>query len=196
MYYLFGLKNPGKDFEQTAHNIVGEMMEMFWHDNHGFFQNRHEDKKRKRELAKGRLAETELVAIFSNSFMNNSGTCLSDVEQNDKEQVMVIYDDIDLPFGEVKVSFNRGDGGHNGVKNIIKVLDTKQFIRIRVGVAPTDWFGNPKKPKGKLAVSNYLTKRKLSKKYSMQYPDIYREVEDILLDILRNGRQSAMNKFN
>jgi len=196
MYYLFGLQNPGKEFEQTAHNIGGIMMDMFWDDNYCFFQEKREEQNRKREIAKGRLSEIELTAIFSRSFMNNSGTCLSDVSEEDKEPVIVIYDDIDLPFGEIKISFNRGDGGHNGIKDIIKVLGTKEFIRIRVGVAPTDWFGNPKKPKGRQAVSNYLTKRKLSKKYAVQFPDIFRTVEEMVLEILKNGRQAAMNKFN
>jgi len=196
MYYLFGLQNPGKEFDQTPHNIGGAMMDMFWEDNSSFFQNRREDQSRKRDIAKGRMAEQELYAVFSNTFMNTSGTCLSDVEDGHKEKVVIIYDDIDLPFGEVKISFNRGDGGHNGIKDIIKVLGTKEFIRIRVGVAPTDWFGNPRKPKGRNAVQNYLTKKKLNKKYAMQYGDIFRTVEGIILEILRNGRQAAMNKFN
>ncbi len=196
MYYVFGLQNPGKEFEQTPHNIGGAMMSLFWDDNHGFFQNRREDQKRKHEIAQGMLAEQELVAIFSKSFMNRSGTCVSDIEQDDYKNLIVLYDDIDLPFGEVKISFNRGDGGHNGIKDIIKVLGTKEFIRVRIGVSPTDWFGNPRKPKGRDAVSNYLTKRKLPKKYAMQYGEIYRTVEGIILEILKNGRQAAMNKFN
>lgn len=196
MYYVFGLQNPGREFEQTPHNIGGAMMDLFWEDNSGFFQNRREDQKRKRDIAQGMLAEQDLFAIFSNSFMNTSGTCISDIAPEDYKNLIVLYDDIDLPFGEVKISFNRGDGGHNGIKDITKVLGTKEFIRVRIGVSPTDWFGNPRKPKGRDAVSNYLTKRKLSKKYAMQYGDIYRTVEDIILEILRNGRQAAMNKFN
>lgn len=196
MYYLFGLHNPGKEYEQTPHNIGGAMMNFFWDDNNSFFSDKREDKKRKRHVARGRLAEVELTAVFSDSYMNTSGTCVSDIADEDKEKLIVLYDDIDLPFGEVKISFNRGDGGHNGIKDIIKVLGTKEFIRVRIGVAPTDWFGNPKKPKGRNAVNNYLTKKKLSKKYAMQYGDIYRTVEEIILEILKNGRQSAMNKFN
>ena len=196
MYYLIGLGNPGKEYESTAHNIGAVLMEMFWQENHCFFGDRRKEDKRKREIVEGMLSEEPITAIFSHSFMNTSGTCLSDVESKDTDKVMVIYDDIDLPFGEVRISFNRGDGGHNGIKDIIKTLKTKEFIRIRVGVAPTDWFGNPRKPKGHLAVANYLTKKKLSKKYMMQYVDIYSTVEEVVLEILRNGRASAMNKFN
>jgi len=196
MYNLIGLHNPGKEYEQTPHNIGGAMMNLFWDDNHCFFSDKREDKKRKRHIAEGRLSEVELRAIFSDSYMNTSGTCVSDIEDENKDKLIVLYDDIDLPFGEIKISFNRGDGGHNGIKDIIKVLDTKEFIRVRIGVAPTDWFGNPRKPKGRNAVNNYLTKKKLSKKYAMQYADIFRTVEEIVLEILKNGRQSAMNKFN
>lgn len=196
MYYLFGLQNPGREFEQTPHNMGGVMMDMFWTNNETFFEDRREERHRKRFISKGRLAEQEITAIFSNSFMNTSGTCVSDIAEEDKEHLMVIHDDIDLPFGEVKISFDKGAGGHNGVKDIVKVLDTQKFIRIRIGVAPVDWFGKMRKPRGRNAVNNYLTRKQLSKRYSMQYGSIYSQVEEAVLEILRNGRQAAMNKFN
>lgn len=196
MYYVIGLQNPGKEYEHTPHSIGGEIMRIFWDNNQTFFQSLREEKNRKRHIATGMLAETDLAVILSDSFMNTSGTCVSDVSPEDAENVVVVYDDIDLPFGEIRISFDRGDGGHNGIKDIIAVLGTKEFIRIRIGVSPTDWFGNPRKPKGRNAINNYLTKKKLSKKYIVQYASIYSEVENMIIEILKNGRQAAMNKFN
>ena len=195
MHYCIGLRNPGREYEQTPHNIGGYILEEFYRDHEHFFGNRREDSKRKRDVVEGKIADTDLTLIFPNTFMNTSGTCVSDLK-DEHEQLIVIYDDIDLSYGDVKVSFDRGDGGHNGVKDIIKVLGTRKFIRIRVGVSPTDWFGNPRKPKGANAVSNYLTKRKISKKYAMCLPDVMQTVEEALITILREGRSKAMNKIN
>ena len=194
MYYCIGLQNPGKEYEQTPHNIGGYLLKHFYDEHDHFFKDLREESKRKRKVTEGMISDSHMTLIFPTTFMNTSGTCVSDVE--DPEKLVVLYDDIDLPFGEVRVSFDRGDGGHNGVKDIIKVLGTRSFIRVRIGVSPTDWFGNPRKPKGKDAVSNYLTKKKISKKYAMTLPDVALRVEEALLTIVREGRVKAMNKIN
>ncbi len=113
---------------------------------------------------KGKEVEYEL--ILPKTFMNNSGDAFKGVlSKKEKERVkevekiIVIHDDIALPFGEVRVSFGRGDGGHNGIKDLIKKLGSKKFIRIRVGVCPLDFFGRCRKPK-KEAMNKYLTARK------------------------------------
>jgi len=194
MYYCIGLMNPGKEYEQTPHNIGGYLLKNFYKDHEHFFKGLREESKRKREITEGMISDSEIALVFPTTYMNTSGTSVSDVE--DSERLIVLYDDIDLPFGEVRVSFDRGDGGHNGVKDIIKVLGTRSFVRIRIGVAPTDWFGNPRKPKGRDAVTNYLTKKKISKKYAMCLPDVAVKVEEAILTILREGRVKAMNKIN
>lgn len=196
MYYCIGLGNPGKEYEHTPHNIGLSLLNEFLKDNEHFFQDKAEDQKYKRHVAAGKLAEQDITLIFPDTFMNVSGVAVSDIQGDQADKLIVIYDDIDLPFGDVKISFDRGDGGHNGIKDIVKTLGTREFIRIRVGVSPTDWFGNPRKPKGNNAVSNYLTKKKISKKYAMCFPNILTVVEDAIVCILKEGRAKAMNKIN
>jgi len=196
MYYCIGLGNPGKEYEQTPHNIGLSLLKEFHKENEHYFGEIKEEQQFKRHVSAGKMCEQGITLIFPDTFMNTSGVCVSDLQHEDAEKLVVLYDDIDLPFGEVRISFDRGDGGHNGIKSIEKSLDTRKFIRLRIGVSPTDWFGNPRKPKGRDAVSNYLTKKKLSKKYAMQTPEILQRVEDAIICLAKEGRAKAMNKIN
>ena len=78
----------------------------------------------------------ELLLVKPNTFMNNSGVSAKGVAKNYNTDIVVVYDDIDIPLGEVRCSFARGAGGHNGIQSIIDHLGTKEFFRIRVGVRP------------------------------------------------------------
>ena len=69
---------------------------------------------------------------------------------------MVIYDDIDLPIGKMKISFNRSSGGHNGLGSIIKALKSEEFVRIRIGTSPATPSGKIRKPKGEKDVLKFL----------------------------------------
>jgi len=126
--------------------------------------------------------------------MNNSGRVFGK-DKIDTKKIIIIHDDIDLPFGKIKLSFGRGDGGHNGLKDIIKVLGTKRFVRIRVGVCPVDFFGRCRKPKGG-ALNKYLVEKRLSKKYILRYEELAEKVEKILKKIIFEGVDVAMNEFN
>ena len=82
--------------------------------------------------------------------MNNSGKSLFPLIKSKKtaEQLVVVYDDLDLPLGTLKVSFNRGSGGHRGLDSIIKALKTREFTRIRIGTSSATPSGKIKKPIG------------------------------------------------
>ncbi len=106
-----------------------------------------------------------------------------------------MYDDIDLPLGTLKISFNRGSGGHRGVESVIKSVKTKAFIRLRVGVAPTTPSGKIKKPKGEQKILDFLMgdfkpkERDVLKKTS-------KKVVEALEMIVLEGKEKAMGKFN
>ena len=129
--------------------------------------------------------------------MNNSGSSVIYFVKSIKaaEKLIVIYDDLDLPFGSIKVSYNKSSGGHRGVESIIKALKTEAFIRIRVGISPATAGGKLKKPKGEEAVEKAIlgafkkaeldTLKKVSKK-----------VVEALETILKDGREIAMMEFN
>ena len=131
MKLIIGLGNPGKKYEETRHN-VGFMAVDFLQkkmDMPEFKLN----KKCKSEISK----ENGIILAKPQTFMNNSGEaalCLISFFKIDPEKIIIIHDDLDLGFGKIRKSENRGSAGHNGVQSIIDNLKTKSFMRLRVGI--------------------------------------------------------------
>lgn len=197
MFYLFGLGNPGEKYEQTPHNIGKTYASYYMSENKDSLSSPR-DVRNKYKISKGVFCEECLSVIYpTGTYMNSSGDCTLDIDHEDRRNLIVIYDDIDLAVGEIKISFNRGDGGHNGIRDIVKKMRTKEFTRIRVGVCPLDFFGKKRKPKGHAAINRYLVDKKLSKRSSMVFQDkVFTKIDQAIDEILKNGSQSAMNKFN
>lgn len=194
MYYVLGLENPGEKYQDTPHNIGGDILELMYQRYADVFTNRHQQGKA--EVAESYVDGVDMQYIFSGTFMNHSGQNLAHVPKQESDKVIVIHDDIDLPFGQIRIAYNRGDGGHNGIKDVVRQLGTKAFIRIRIGVQPFDILGRPRKPKGGRAVNNYLVYKRLSKKYRDKYSDLADQVHKAIYTIASEGREKAMNKFN
>lgn len=210
MFTILGLLNDEEKYQNTAHNIGGQIVcNILKNKNENIFQNASSlfySSSRKAKISTGffekKNKEYEYEFVLPQNFMNNSGDSLAGVfSKNEKERekeienLIVVYDDIDLPFGEIKITFNRGDGGHNGIKDIESKIKSKKYIKIKIGVCPTDFFGKPRKPK-KESVAKYLTEKKLSSKYTKKYESIEKRIVEILEEIMTNGYQKAMNKFN
>lgn len=148
---VVGLNNPGEEYEDTRHNIGAEVVKKFAEKN-GFSAWR-KDTRMQARVCQG----NGVLLALPTTFMNKSGESVAVImKENPNAKLIVVHDDIDLPLGEVKVSLNRGAGGHNGVQNIIDRLGTKDFTRLRIGIIPTSLFGNLKKPKGEGAVSKFV----------------------------------------
>ncbi len=197
MFYIFGLGNPGEKYEQTPHNIGKTYASYFLSENKDLFGNPR-DVRNKHRISKSFSTENQISVIYPmGTYMNNSGDCVAEIEHEDKENLIVLYDDIDLAIGEIRISFNRGDGGHNGIRDITKKIRTKEFIRIRIGVCPLDFFGKKRKPKGHDSINRYLVGKKLSKRSSMTFNQkVFPKIDKAIEEIMKNGVQSAMNKFN
>ena len=106
-----GARNPGEEYENTRHN-VGRMFVEYLKKKEDFPEWR-EDKKLKAVTSEGKVGKGKVLLVKPNNFMNNSGKSLLPLVKNKKqaEQLVIIYDDLDLPLGTLKVSFNRGAGG-------------------------------------------------------------------------------------
>ena len=123
MKAIIGLGNPGPKHEGNRHN-VGFMARDALAQKEGL-------KFSEQKLFKAEVVDygEELLLVKPNTFMNNSGESVRALVKNYNVDVVVLYDDIDIPLGEVRCSFARGAGGHNGVQSIIDHLGTKEFFR-------------------------------------------------------------------
>lgn len=195
MYYIVGLGNPGKEYENTRHNI-GWLVCDYVRAQAGL-PPLIENKAVSGRTTEGTIGTEKVSILYPDTFMNNSGTAVAKfVPRQDVTNLIVIHDDIDLPFGEIKLGKDRGDGGNNGVKSIIAKLGTKDFIRIRVGIAPKSfWTGGVKRPKGGGPLERYVLKP-FTKGEEAKLKEIKERAYGALQEILQNGLPAAMNKFN
>ncbi|MFM2381941.1 MAG: hypothetical protein RLZZ76_708, partial [Candidatus Parcubacteria bacterium] len=117
------------------------------------------------------------------------------VPKGAEAELIVVYDDVDLALGEVKISFDRGAGGHNGLKSIIERLGTTAFVRVRVGVAQKSFFtGALKRPKGE-ALPKFVLAPFTAKEQKV-LEEVLSKSCDAIIAIVGQGREYAMNQFN
>ena len=174
-YLVVGLGNPGEEYANTRHN-TGQILA---------------------DLAAKKVENKKVKFAEINSFMNKSGSAVKKLVTSKKAaaNLVVIYDDLDLPLGSLKISFNRGSGGHKGVESIIKALGTKEFVRIRVGICPTTPSGKLKKISGEEAVIDFILGKfkpaelEIIKKHA-------KAIAAIVETIAAEGLPAAMNQFN
>jgi PTH1 family peptidyl-tRNA hydrolase len=111
------------------------------------------------------------------------------------EKMVVVYDDLDLAVGTMKVSFDRGSGGHKGLESVTRAVKTKKFVRVRIGISPTTAAGKIKKPLGEEEVATYI----LVRFKQSELPTInatFKKASQAIGTIISDGYVAAMNKFN
>jgi len=174
MYTIVGLGNPGEEYSETRHN-TGRMALA--------------------ALTRAEIAGIKLIEL--DTFMNKSGSGVAKVIKSKKaaEKLVVIYDDLDLPLGTVKISYNRGSGGHKGIESIIRALGTEAFIRVRIGISPTTPSGKIKKPLGEEKVEKHIL-GKFTPKEREVLKKIFKKVAEAMEVLVRDGLQSAMTLCN
>jgi len=130
MIVVIGLGNPGIKYIGHRHNIGFQILDEL--------AEKHESYFNERGIVSALVAtpSSDMLLAKPQTFMNHSGISARALVRNHEGHLVVVYDDIDINLGEIKISFGRGAGGHNGVQSIIDHLGTKDFIRVRVGVRP------------------------------------------------------------
>jgi len=194
-YIIVGLGNPGQEYQDTRHNTgrmaVDALAKRIEVDE---WKN---DKNIKSEVAKIKIGKNSAVLIKPNTFMNKSGDAVRSLIKNKKmaETLVVVHDDLDIPFGKIKISFNKSAGGHRGVESIIKTVKTEGFIRMRIGISPITASGKMKKPSGEKAVEDLiLGKFKPSEQDILK--KIMKKAAEGLESIVIDGRDVATMKIN
>ncbi|MFT5849997.1 MAG: PTH1 family peptidyl-tRNA hydrolase [Patiriisocius sp.] len=193
MFYIVGLGNPGTEYENTRHN-VGWMVLDYMVAQRGL-PSAFPSSKFAGRISEGVLGGEEVTLLYPDTFMNKSGSAVKKlVPKGSEGSLVVVYDDVDLPTGEIKISSGRGDGGHNGIKSIIASLGTKDFARVRVGIAPVSFFGATKRPKGarlpKHVLGDFKKREQKDVEQSLMYAT--KAVECLVSD----GLEKTMNQYN
>ena len=194
MKLVVGLGNPGEEYENTRHNtgwimldfILGKKAE--WKEANGtkafYF----------RDGVGGKPTEF----LKPTTFMNNSGNAVAFVKDKHKlklQDIVIIYDDIDLPIGKMKISYDKSSGGHNGLESIIKKLKSREFVRIRIGIAPATPSGKIKKPKGEEAMLKFLLGKYKDSELA-ELKKLSKKVALALEVLLTEGKEKAMSLYN
>lgn len=195
MFTVVGLGNPGEEYEKTRHNVGRIILSQIAKKND--FSIWKTDMKTKSLQAIGKLGKQKILFIFPETFMNNSGLSIKPLikSKNDLEKLVVVYDDLDLPIGTIKISYNRSSGGHNGLESIIKNVKSEAFTRVRVGVSPVTPGGKLKKPKGEKAVVDFLLKD-FRESEMTELKKVSKKIDDALTIITNEGRLKAMTLYN
>ena len=163
MYIIVGLGNPGQEYAHTRHN-TGRMTQQYISEH---------------------VPKLSAKFVFLDTFMNKSGQGIAKVVKSKgaAEKLIVIYDDLDLPLGTLKISYNRGSGGHKGLESIIRALKTKEFIRIRIGIGK------------KVDVEKHILGQ--FKKSELEIlKKVFKHTSEAVQMIISEGPERAVNKFN
>jgi len=159
MTIIVGLGNPGEEYDNTRHNAGRIVLEVF--------RKKYDlpewelDSKLNALVSEGKVGKKKVTLLCPETFMNKSGNSLKSVITSAKKakDLVVVHDDLDLPIGRFKISFNKSSGGHRGVESIMKTVKTEEFTRIRVGISPETAGGKLKKPHGEEAVEKAILGR-------------------------------------
>jgi PTH1 family peptidyl-tRNA hydrolase len=185
MHLVVGLGNPGKRYALTRHN-AGFMAVDTLSSRTGADCSRSQFGAL---VDRTDVSSNPVVLAKPQSFMNRSGQPVASLKgyyKVDAEQVVVVHDELDLPFGTVKVKLGGGHGGHNGLRDIMKHFSGKDFVRVRVGVSrpPPGW-----------DVANYVLAPWTGDEQD-QLEDVMRRAADAVEVIVSDGAKSAMNQIN
>lgn len=185
MYIVAGLGNPTKEYDRTRHNVgfavIDKLAERYNIDV--------SDRKHRAYCGKGVIEGQRVLLVKPQTFMNLSGESLRsalDYYKEDPMNLIVIYDDISLATGQLRIRLKGSAGGHNGIKNIIAHLGTQEFPRIKVGVG--------EKPP-RMDLKDYVLSR-FSKGEQELMDEAFGEAAQAVVMMMCEGTDRAMNHFN
>lgn len=183
MKLVVGLGNPDKQYENTRHN-VGFMLLDYIFDSSNFIVN----KKMNAMEYIDNINGEKVIVIKPMTYMNLSGDAVSkyiNFYKIDINDILVIQDDLDMPIGRVKLISNHGDGGHNGIKDIVLKIGSKGFLRLKIGIGKSDLVDTKDYVLGKFKNED---KDKLT--------GVFLRLRDIINDYTSINRDSLIQKYN
>ena len=186
MLIVVGLGNPGREYARTRHNVGFDVLDVLSEKTgiaptksamHGL-------------IGEGFVRGEKLVLVKPQTYMNLSGQCVTELVQWYKQpmdRLLVVYDDIDLPLGRLRLRASGSAGTHNGMRSIIGLLGAQDFPRLRVGVGG--------KPEGWELADWVLSHYQTAQERQTQF-DAFLQAADVVLDYMEHGLDSAMRLAN
>ena len=184
MYVICGLGNPGRDYENTRHNMGFMTMDVLA-SKLGIAVDK---LKFKALLGEGRIGTEKVILVKPQTFMNLSGEALRPIMDYYKcpiENLIVVYDDIDIPLGALRIRAKGSSGSHNGMKSVIYQLQNDSFPRVRIGLGAS----------GQIPLISFVI-GKPSKEEQTVLAQTISDAADACVSIVTDGVSVAMNKFN
>lgn len=184
VYIIVGLGNPGKKYENTRHNMGFIAVDLIAEE----YGIKVDKLKFKALVGEGRIAGQKVVLVKPQTFMNLSGQSVTEIMnfyKEDIENLIVIYDDIDIPTGSIRLRKKGSAGTHNGMRNIVYLLGDDGFPRIRVGIGSET----------KVDLINYVVGG-VSKKEKDLLEDALTRAAKAAVCIVEKGIDKAMNEYN
>ena len=185
MYLIVGLGNPEEEYARTRHNMGFDTINKI-SEEHNIKVNK---TKFNSLYGTGTIAGEKVILVKPQTYMNLSGEAVRDFMNFYKipaDKILVIYDDLDIEPGIIKIRKKGGPGTHNGMKSVVNEIKTENFPRIRVGI------GNPEYKNDLL---NYILTRIPDEEYKILEKSTQYAAEAVE-EIIKNGIDSAMNKYN
>ena len=185
MYLIVGLGNPENEYSHTRHNMGFDVINKIA-ENNNITINKN---KFKGLYETGTIQGKKVILLKPQTYMNLSGESIKEIVDFYKiknEEIVIIYDDIDVEKGKIKIRKKGGPGSHNGMKSVIEKLQTTDFSRIRVGIG---------QPEFKSDMINYVIGKVPEEEQKILEQGVQKAAEAVE-EIIKNGTDIAMNKFN
>lgn len=183
MYIIAGLGNPGREYENTRHNMGFAAIDSLAEKLNIKLNKR----KFKGLYGEGFIGSEKVILIKPQTFMNLSGESILDIMQyykTEPKDLIVVFDDASIHLGRIRIRPSGSSGGHNGMKSIIYLLESDEFSRIRIGIGNPDYN----------MVEHVLGRLSIDEQKVMD--DVVDEVTEAIKAIIENGVLYAMNKYN
>lgn len=185
MYVIVGLGNPGKKYNYTRHNVGFDVID--------YLSKTHDIKvnkiKHKAIVGEGVICGEKVILVKPQTYMNLSGESVEKLVYYynlEMDKLVIVYDDIDTDLGRIRIRKKGSAGTHNGMKNIIYLLNNDEFVRVRVGIG---------KPNGSQPLSDFVTSKFRKDELNLISESIVNAGKAVE-EMLENGIEISMNKFN
>ena len=184
-WLIVGLGNPGSEYAGNRHNVGFDVADLLGERSGARFKR---DRSRA-QLATGKVAGLAVILAKPMTFMNASGRPVAALRAFYKlagDRIVVIHDELDIPFGDIRLKFGGGDNGHNGLRSVTTALGSRDYYRIRIGIG---------RPPGRMDPADFVL-RDFSAAERKSLPDILNRSADAAEALLAGGLATAQNAFH